>query len=403
MSAALLLLPSSDAQSQPAALDAAPTLSLVEELRIGSVNSPDTGFTGVRYVDVDRDGQVYVLEVGDFQLRAYSPTGRLLRVIGRRGQGPGEFGGVPRIGVKGDTVWAIEPIGGRITLFDRRGRVLSTGRFPEIRVPMSGRTGLVAPSGMRTDGTLASNMTSFAGPPQPPSVGPRDTVLFPRVVYAPTGAPIDTAGWDKSFPPAGPADVVSAPDGSTRSVPRPMSDQPLLVVYSGGRFMVEREAARSAAGATIRVTRITYRGDTVYSKRFAYEPVAYPPSVLDSLANVASRGAFRGGPNDDLQARPQPIPAVAAAIRSKMAFPPFQVPIQASFAGADGSVWLRREDDGRTPRWIVMDPQGSIRGRFTIPATTRLAWASGDTVWAVQPDQDDVEWLVRFRITPGAR
>ena len=38
-------------------VDALPILTLQEELRIGSLEDPDYGFSRIRGVDVDRDGQ----------------------------------------------------------------------------------------------------------------------------------------------------------------------------------------------------------------------------------------------------------------------------------------------------------------------------------------------------------
>jgi hypothetical protein len=40
---------------------------------------------------VDSQGNIYVLDWGDVDIKVFSPDGRLLRTIGKKGQGPGEF------------------------------------------------------------------------------------------------------------------------------------------------------------------------------------------------------------------------------------------------------------------------------------------------------------------------
>jgi hypothetical protein len=75
----------------------------------------------------------------DRQIRVYDEAGTLLRRIGGAGEGPGEFGGSPSFGVVGDTVWAYDGRLERITLFDRRGNLLSTGRVVSLRIPLLAR------------------------------------------------------------------------------------------------------------------------------------------------------------------------------------------------------------------------------------------------------------------------
>lgn len=44
--------------------------------------------------DIDDQGNVYVMDIGDVSIKAYNNRGRFIRTIGRPGQGPGEFGGI---------------------------------------------------------------------------------------------------------------------------------------------------------------------------------------------------------------------------------------------------------------------------------------------------------------------
>ena len=61
------------------------------EARIG-LEEPDSGLiTGVPGIDVDAGGRLLVPEPALAEVRVYSPGGRLLQRLGRRGDGPGEF------------------------------------------------------------------------------------------------------------------------------------------------------------------------------------------------------------------------------------------------------------------------------------------------------------------------
>ena len=117
-------------------LDALPRVPIVLAQRFGSEESPDTGFIAVGSVDMDRDGLVYAMDQFDGRIRVYRLTGQLVRTIGGRRQGPGEFEGPALIGVVGDTVWAYAPLTHRITRFKRDGELISTAQVAAVEVPV---------------------------------------------------------------------------------------------------------------------------------------------------------------------------------------------------------------------------------------------------------------------------
>ncbi len=68
-------------------------LKLTPELVIGPDQLPaQQWFPGIEVtVDVDRQGRMYVADGRNCRVLVFDPKGRLLRQIGRRGEGPGEF------------------------------------------------------------------------------------------------------------------------------------------------------------------------------------------------------------------------------------------------------------------------------------------------------------------------
>ena len=92
-------------------------LGVVEELRIGGVDGAmEYTFGSVSAVAPAPDGTFYVADRQGPIVRKYDPTGKHLFDVGRRGEGPGEYGSVDGLGVSHD---------GRLILYDGRNARLS--------------------------------------------------------------------------------------------------------------------------------------------------------------------------------------------------------------------------------------------------------------------------------------
>jgi hypothetical protein len=86
-----------------------------------------------------------------------------------------------------------------------------------------------------------------------------------------------------------------------------------------------------------------------------------------------------------------------------MDFPEFRLPIQYPWLAQDESLWLRWTEGGSaaTTRWILFDREGTPQGQLELPSNLVIEWARGDAFWAVEPDEYDIPWVVRFRIRRG--
>lgn len=393
--------------SDGANADAAPLLTLEEVQRIGSVDDPDLGFAAISSVEVDRDGNLYVFEMQQSHLRVYSPDGRLVRTIGRRGEGPGEFRSSPRFGIVGDTIWTFQTFPRLLTLFDRAGNVLLTSRFEGVTVPLAGNmNGIAMPYIMRPDGNLVSDMTLFVPNREGSSLGANDTVAVPRVLFDVHGSIIDTIGFTPRPPPEPYEPEFIEIESQRFALPRPPRDEPIDITLQDSRIVIARDAPATADAATFSVTRLGFPGDTLRHRAYTYTPKPFSDAVLDTFA-LRTLGAPNGivAMIGGVMARPQPPDdpdAARGVIRSRMSFPAFQPPVQQHFVAADGSLWLRREDAGAaTHEWLLLDPEGDLRGVVHLRRTTRPAWASGNSAWLIELDEFDVPWLVGYRI-PGS-
>jgi hypothetical protein len=400
-------------------LDDLVPLVALEEMRLGDVNDPDLGFTRPFYVDVDRDGAIYILEVADRQIRVYSPEGQLVRRIGGPGDAPGEFRSAPHFGVKGDTVWTWDSSAGRITLFDRAGNVLSTGRTDGLMIPIWGSYGWVLPRAMRPDGLFTGELSRVGAsrglPPSP--VQDTDTVPVPRVLFDATGAVVDTIGWDgappprMARPPSQEIDYRRVEVGGRRlMVPTPPPPLPLWEALHDGRLVLEQAVAPGELEGGFTITRLDLERDTVFRRTYHYTPLAYSQAELDSIAYRTARGgpglgvsSYAMGPDGmPLLNAAENVEPFARALRAAMDYPPYRLPVLDPQVGSDESLWLLRDTgESRVAYWVLLGPEGLPLGQLELPRAVRPLWMSGDAFWALVPDELEIPWVVRYRIQPS--
>ncbi len=402
-------------QDGPLTIDGLPVLTIEADMRLGSFDDPNLGFTQVDFVDVGRDGRIYVFERSQQQIRVHDSDGSLIHRIGREGDGPGEFRRAFHFGVHGDTIWVIDSGTERITLFDRDGTVLSAKRVDPIRIPTPGCYGRVRPIAMRPDGYFTSDLNSIScGEIDPINEGVNpDSIPVPRVRFRATGGVVDTIGWDSHPPPR-----MVRPPGAEGPTPRwitigerqyrvPSGPSTLASWYplNDGRIILETPLPKSGEDSFLTLTRLGMTGDTVYHRALHFSPLAYTVTDKDSIAvQGAGRvfGFFANGSPIQPEADAAQLSVAAERLRAEMSLPPYRIPIQQTWIGRDETIWLLRDEPEGAPsglaRWIKLDPEGLPVGEFELPLGTRIAWSGPDSFWAVENDEFDVPWVVRYRI-----
>lgn len=127
--AALVLAASAMAGGPGAPERIRPPAPLQADLRV------DGEFSNARSVAVDSRGNMYVADADLQEIRAFSPSGKQLPRIGRRGGGPGEFRRLLSVSAgRGDTLFAFDVAQQRITAFtpDTAHRVAFTTALPGV-------------------------------------------------------------------------------------------------------------------------------------------------------------------------------------------------------------------------------------------------------------------------------
>jgi hypothetical protein len=384
----LLACRAGEAEPDESHLANVPELVAEEVLRVGSVDDPDAGFTRIGGIAVDGHGMVHVLESHDRQIRVYDEDGSHVRTFGRAGEGPGEFRSARLIGLRHDTLVVGDAGLGRITFFDRSGAVLGTLSVPPVWLtPVPGVMMMVEPAGFRHDG-FATTVTRVIMPPEPP----RDSFAVPRVVVDRSGRVADTLGFDRwglSTPRVRVGNVEV-------QVPSPPTATPLQVAGERDTYVVDRPVATAGDRAAFTVTRLGHSGDTIYQRVIRYRPASFPAAFIDTTVARAVRPYLRNQGADSQ--------AIESAIRRALSLPPYQPPVTQGRVGADGVLWLQLHDDGTDQhRWLLIDPEGRIRGAAGIPRNVTVHWSSGESAWAAARDAFDVPWLVRYRVRPAAQ
>jgi hypothetical protein len=77
-------------------------------------------------VDADSMGNIYVLDAGNYRIQKFDSTGRFLRTIGKKGQGPGELNWPTHMVVDNqDRIIVYDTRNNRISLFSSEGELLN--------------------------------------------------------------------------------------------------------------------------------------------------------------------------------------------------------------------------------------------------------------------------------------
>ncbi len=326
---------------------------------------------------VSRRGDVFVADRLDQTVAVFDARGRFLRSFGRRGAGPGEFGGLRALGWLGDTLVTIDRPRYRVSLWSSAGRLLRDVTVRGPMLPLSSRP--TPPAAMLAGG-------SFLGIP---STGRRSSPALPLLLLDSAGGEIGRLGSVSNEHAYG----IIRTGHSIINFPYPFrSDDVVAVAPGGGAVVVVTRRLPTAAGAArFDVTSIRPTADTIFHEALDYRPLPIGQRVADSVRERMAR-IF-------LLLRTRSDEAMRLA-RDSLHLPRYMPPIDRVFVGTNGDVWLARpaasygtDDltvlDGRTGR-----PMATLHGPHGF-----VPYAAGaGMLWGVSKDEFDVPSVVGYRI-----
>jgi len=346
---------------------------LVEDLRLDP-NAEDFSVVGRLYVGPQRE--IVVPEPQDARLRIYDSTGTLVTMVGRSGEGPGEFLHVGPVYWASDTLVVFDTQLARATYLLSDGTLARTeaGRFFRLAIGAPGADSTFMafiPQAIDDEGAklgVAYQRGSTGGTREPA----RLLVLRvsrdgePSVVATPPQH--DDERWNVTI------------SGLTNPVPFTFRPWP-EVAPDGSRFLF-MTTDQSTLGPTYNLTMVRPTHDTVFSRSYPYPGEPIPDSAMD-------RGIADMVPESDLARRFRAV----ARERAPLVYPPAGVTL-----GLDGTIWveLRRTDRGTPVR--VLSETGDPIGSLLLPARSRIRQASMTHVWVTEYDPLDLASVVRYRV-----
>lgn len=330
---------------------------------------------------IGRSRNVYVADRLD-GVALFDSTGALARLMGRKGEGPGEFTAVERIGFFRDTLWVVDPSQRRLLLFDELGRELATiagqsdgsRRWPAFPRP-------TLPQAM-----LHGALIGLQGLPDRPEV---ERLLLLR---AQTEGALELTRLDRARQRL----IIHHDRGITFGGSQPFDDSPIWEVSPDGSrvAVIKREAATNRQLDSMTIRFHAADGRVLFTTVCEYLPQAIPARAKAEIANEAARQLAR---------RRVSLRDAEAAVRRSLYLPSYYPPVEEVTIGTTINAWLKlRGYGGRSEAaWMVVDSAGSLIAEVIGPARLRIWAASEDRVWGVEEDEAGGMQLVRYRLGPA--
>ena len=352
-----------------------PTLALVEELRVGSLEGgrPES-FGALKGLVALPGGGFAVLESQAQEVRVFGADGSHVATHGRQGEGPGEF--VDATGLMLDPrgrIWAADPRGQRMSVFDPVEGFLESFRYRYFR------RGFVWGGTMTDDGHVLK-----------PSISGDDYSGSLLRVYDSTMTQVDSIflveeEGDEEYDPEDSPGAFYIETGGGYSLFG-------IPYYPGGRFHIDRGGKIWTGSVTdpgYRLERSVPGGDTTLIVVTARPPVPVTPAERDSVIAGFRENLREMGVTSELDW--SRIPDVKPSLES-------------IFTSAEGNVWVAIPNLSGGTDYDVLSPAGSYLGTVTAGSLNVLAWLPpvvvGEMFLAVVTDELGVPYVVRARIVP---
>lgn len=359
--AGMLLATSTDAGAQRPL----PIYDVREEIRIASnETAPGMALTAVHHLAVLPDGRIITVHRDEAVVRIFAADGRLARVVGRRGDGPGEFRRPVLAGYVLDTIWVHDATRRRYV------RVRADGELTDLLASPGGGAPLgltSATTSLRASGSDSMPITVHRG-----ETGVRILPVTRRI-----------AGHRFDLRDEGARGRRGGRGPETVEMYSPLAVGTLFELAPGGHELVVVEPGELWGGrpGQFAIERVqTATGDRTGRVVVSLPAKEVTRSAADSL--IAEQAERMGRLGDQFRANarvPRYYPAVGEVV-----------------VGGDGILWTSDPAEPRT--WVVVDRAGTPLMRVRVPAGFRVFAVSRTHVWGTVLDSVDLPIVVRYRV-----
>lgn len=346
--------------------------------------------TGVRELP---DGRVMVSDpIEDLLQVVDMRAGRASR-IGRVGSGPGEYRSPDGLFALPDGQTLLVDLGnGRLSVLGADGNFLSSFPIAEGSAgPGPGGMGgmrMILPRAVDAQGRLYFQQVGMAGP------GGTLPDSQPVLRFDRRRAALDTVAFVKVAPPAV-RTTGTASNQNVRMMPRPFPPNDGWAVTPDGRLAIVR-------AADYRVEWVTPSG------RVRGQPVSLRPVPVRAAEQREWAAATGSGISISMENRNGELTTSFRRGRPGAQQPdlsgiewPSHKPLFVSanvFATPEGEIWVERSVAAGTPReYDVFDRQGTLSARYILQRDRRVVGFGNGTVYVVRSDEDDLQYLERYR------
>lgn len=372
--------------------DELPEWSATLDLQVGSIDDPDYALTAIRAVEIRSDGTMYTLHPQEQLIRMFAADGTLRGTIGGEGEGPGEFRNIGPLGWVADTLWVLDFDGYRFSQFSPAGDFLGSFTVP---FRMDSDPGAPQPpraEGLLYDGTVYGSIPAFSSQIADGTLTVSQQLLMSRdgrVRDTLPGVPFGRNQW-----------AITPPDGrGGLYMPQPFADGPLWSFTPNERALVvlDRTAPMSPAEARFRLTKLTFAGDTVFSREYPFDPIQVTQEEVDSILQsfrerMGDRRFFNLGPA-----------ALTRLAEETLYRPAFRPPATSFRLSRDGTMWLRMTSGSEeSNRWLILESNGDPVGRLSLPDDFNPLLIDLPYVWGFATDALDVPYLRRYVVSTAA-
>ena len=356
---------------------------------------PFTSLVGIREL---ADGRIIVGDSHERTVQLIDLRAGVARVLGREGAGPEEYGIPSRlIPLEGDTTLLYDAGNDRYLVILGDGRITGTMLLESASDDRVGG----APMGWDARGGFYFRGNAYAPGPRRIGDTPERTIItrFDRTTRA-----LDTVA------------VLAVPAG--RSQGARQLEGGMLQMLDNKPLAAEDVAAVAPDGRVAIVRASPYRVEWVQrdGRRVVGPEVRYQPRrVTDDDKRAFLQRQIRPGNiivrtqgGGDARAMPiersgLPRPRNETDIDDpSLTWPTHMPPFLAGAArvAPDGTLWVlrTRAHDDRVPTYDLFDPAGALTGRMALPRDTRLLGFGKGTVYLIRVDEDDLQWIERYRL-----
>lgn len=358
-----------------------PAQTAMQLLEVQRITAKEQDLSVVALVSRGSDGTIWISQPQDHNVAGFSTEGRRIRTIGRRGEGPGSFGGPPAGLIPSNGALAVfDAQLQRITRFDRPGSgITTTSIIRPAGLPGPSRTTLIS-AGPKYVLYLSGNLPRLIGTGR--GTGPARAEIHRAAVdgsglhllatfdYRSCGLGRQSAGGLRqvSIPFCHRAHYGASPTGSYFGIAEPV------------------ELERGVSAIDLRIYAAT--GDLLSESRHELGVSIIPKHSADSVVtHLRQRITDPEGTS------------ILNEIVKGGHIPSTYPPVTSITVSEDGEAWVTTRSGPRgTPGVLVVRRDGSLRGRIALTSGSRIGWAGDNHVLIVEELPDGLQDVVLYRI-----